>query len=248
MNNASKNIALVTGGGSGIGRAIALRLAEDGCHVIIIGRSESTLQESASRHPEIDYMVADVLNSADIAKVLADIDARFGQLNILVNNAGIAPLTPIENVNMVDYDSTFNLNVRAVIDLTSQAIPLLKASAGNVVNITTGLVNNPMPMNSVYTASKAALLSLTRTWAKELAPYRIRVNSVAAGAVKTPLYDKLGLSPEALSEYESGVAQVVPLGRFGEPQEIAAVVAFISSANASYVTGAHYAVDGGFGI
>lgn len=166
----------------------------------------------------------------------------------MVNNAGIAPLTPIEHVNLVDYDNTFNLNVRALIDISAQSIPFLRESKGNIVNITSGLVNNPMPMNSIYTASKAAVLSLTRTWAKELASHRIRVNSVASGAVKTPLYDKLGLSAEDSTNYEHAVTQVVPLGRFGEAEEIAAVVAFIASNDASYVTGAHYAVDGGFGI
>lgn len=248
MTDFSSQVALVTGGGSGIGRAIARQLAEQGASVVIIGRSEATLQESAQRHSGISYIVADVVKSEDNARVLEEIRQRFGRLDILVNNAGVAPLTPIENVSLAEYDRTFNLNVRAVIDLTSQAIPLLKESQGNVINITSGLVNNPMPMNSIYTASKAALLSLTRTWAKELAPSRIRVNSVAAGATQTPLYDKLGLSAEEKSGYEQVVQQVVPLGRFAQPEEIASVVAFVASSDARYVTGAHYAVDGGFGI
>lgn len=248
MNKLSQKIALVTGGGTGIGRAIALELAKNGAEVVIVGRSEKTLQESASRHSSIHYIIADIMKSEDIASTLSEINQRFGQLDILVNNAGIAPLTPIEHVNLVDYDNTFNLNVRALIDISAQSIPFLRESKGNIVNITSGLVNNPMPMNSIYTASKAAVLSLTRTWAKELASHRIRVNSVASGAVKTPLYDKLGVSAEDATNYENAVTQVVPLGRFGEAEEIAAVVAFIASSDASYVTGAHYAVDGGFGI
>lgn len=126
--------------------------------------------------------------------------------------------------------------------------PLVKASKGCVINITSGLVNNPMPMNSIYTASKAAVLSLTQTWAKELAPYGIRVNSVAAGATKTPLYDGLGLNAEETKSYEDAVANIVPLGRFAEPDEIAPIVTFLASDKAIYATGGHYAVDGGFGI
>ncbi|QNT60241.1 enoyl-(Acyl carrier) reductase family protein [Neisseria musculi] len=135
-----------------------------------------------------------------------------------------------------------------MIDVTSQALPLLKASRGNVVNITSGLVDNPMPANSVYTASKAAVLSPARTWAKEPAPLGIRVNSVAAGATKTPLYDKLGLSAQEAKDYEAAVEQTVPPGRFAEPDEIAPVVGFVASEEAAYVTGSHYGVDGGFGI
>lgn len=248
MNKLSQKIALVTGGGTGIGRAIALELAKNGAQVVIVGRSEKTLRESAARHADIHYMIADIMKTEDIASTLSEIKQRFGKLDILVNNAGVAPLTPIEQVNLADYDNTFNLNVRALIDISAQSIPFLRESKGNIVNITSGLVNNPMPMNSIYTASKAAVLSLTRTWAKELASHRIRVNSVASGAVKTPLYDKLGLSAQAATDYENTVTQVVPLGRFGEAEEIAAIVAFIASNDASYVTGAHYAADGGFGI
>lgn len=248
MNKLSQKIALVTGGGTGIGRAIALELAKNGAQVVIVGRSEKTLRESAARHADIHYLIADIMKTEDIASTLSEIKQRFGKLDILVNNAGVAPLTPIEQVNLADYDNTFNLNVRALIDISAQSIPFLRESKGNIVNITSGLVNNPMPMNSIYTASKAAVLSLTRTWAKELASHRIRVNSVASGAVKTPLYDKLGLSAQAATDYENTVTQVVPLGRFGEAEEIAAIVAFIASNDASYVTGAHYAADGGFGI
>lgn len=241
-------VALITGGGTGIGRSTAYQMAQDGANVIIIGRSEHSLKESTSQHENISYIVADVLKSEEIARILSEIHQRFGKLDVVVNNAGIASVTPIENVNLADFDRTFALNVRAVVDVVSQAIHYLKASQGNIVNITSGLVNNPMPMNSIYTASKAAVLSMTRTWAKDLAPFGIRVNSVAAGATRTPLYDKLGLSEAEAKGYEEAVEQIVPLGRFAEPEEIAPVVAFIASDEARYATGSHYAVDGGFGI
>lgn len=248
MANLVNKTALVTGGGTGIGRAIAKRMAKDGANVVIIGRNEETLEESAEQHENITYIVADVLKSEDIARVLTEIQEEFGKLDIVVNNAGIAPMTPIEKINLADFDRTFALNVRAVIDVTAQALPYLKASKGNIVNITSGLVHNPMPGNGVYTASKAAVLSLTRTWAKELAPYGIRVNSVSAGATNTPIYNALGLNEEQKEAYQQAVSKAVPLGRFAEPDEISPVVAFLASEHARYVTGADYRVDGGFGI
>ena len=246
--NLQGKTALVTGGGTGIGSAVARYMAERGARVMIIGRREHVLQKNAARHENISYMVADVLVSEDIARVFAKIKQDFGKLDIVVNNAGIAPVTPIENLDLADYDKTFALNVRAVIDVTRQAVPYLKESKGNIVNITSGLVTNPMPMNCVYTASKAAVLSLTKTWAKELVQYGIRVNSVAAGATRTPLYDNLGLSEEEARAYEEAVEEHIPLGRYAQPEEIAPAVAFLASDEANYATGSHYRIDGGFGI
>ncbi|MDG2917991.1 SDR family NAD(P)-dependent oxidoreductase [Bisgaard Taxon 10/6] len=248
MANLVNKTALVTGGGTGIGRAIAKRMAKDGANVVIIGRNEETLEESAEQHENITYIVADVLKSEDIARVLTEIQEEFGKLDIVVNNAGIAPMTPIEKINLADFDRTFALNVRAVIDVTAQVIPYLKASKGNIVNITSGLVHNPMPENGIYTASKAAVLSLTRTWAKELAPYGIRVNSVSAGVTSTLIHNGLGFDEEQKEAYRQAVSKAVPLGRFAEPDEISPVVAFLASEHARYVTGADYRVDGGFGI
>ncbi|SDP76958.1 SDR family NAD(P)-dependent oxidoreductase [Selenomonas ruminantium] len=241
-------VVLITGGGTGIGRAAAGLMATEGAKVVIIGRHEESLRESAKQHENIRYMVADVLKSADISRVLKDIEQDFGKLDVVINNAGMALVTAIEKINLADYDKTFALNVRAVIDMVSQAIPYLKKTRGNIINITSGLVTNPMPLNCVYTASKAAVLSLTKTWARELSPYGIRVNGVAAGATKTALYDNTGLTAEEIAVYESAVEEHIPAGRHAEPEEIAGVIAFMASDDAQYVTGAHWHVDGGFGI
>lgn len=227
---------------------VAGLMAAEGAKVVIIGRREELLRESAKQHENIRYMAADVLQSADISRVLADIEKDFGKLDVVINNAGVALVTAIENMDLADYDRTFALNVRAVIDMVSQAIPYLKKTRGNVVNITSGLVTNPMPMNGVYTASKAAVLALTKTWARELSPYGIRVNSVAAGATKTSLYDNTGLTAEEAAVYESAVEEHIPAGRHADPEEIAGVIAFMASDDARYVTGANWHVDGGFGI
>ncbi|MFC3902325.1 NAD(P)-dependent dehydrogenase, short-chain alcohol dehydrogenase family [Acinetobacter marinus] len=243
-----QKVALVTGGGTGIGQAISQTLAKKGFKVVIVGRRLAVLQETAQDYPSIDAVVANVVNSADLDQVIAHVQQKYGQLDVLINNAGIAPVTALEDVSMAEYKNIFDLNVGAVIDLTIKALPLLKASKGKIINISTGLVNNPMPHMSVYTASKAAVHSLTRSWAKELAGDGIQVNVVAPGPTDTPLYDNDGLTAEESKAHVDAVTQIVPLARFGQAQEVANVVAFLSSDEASYITGASYAADGGFGI
>ncbi|KHS88058.1 oxidoreductase [Pectobacterium brasiliense] len=239
-------VALVTGGGSGIGRTIAKHLADHGCHVVILGRNIDALKESAKQHSLIAYIKADISLSADVSHVLQDIKNRFGRLDILVNNAGVAPVTPLAELDITEFDSVFNVNVRGVIDLTKQSLPLLKQHKGNVVNISSAVANNPLPNMSVYSSSKAALNTLTRVWAKELASDGIRVNSVSVGPIETPIYEKAGLSEEEKKQHIATVQRIVPLGRFGKAEDVAYVVSFLASEEASFVTGSDYAVDGGF--
>lgn len=247
MKKLTGKIALVTGGGSGIGREIAKRLANDGAHVVIIGRGEQALQETTAMHENISYLLADVVISEDLARVMSHLEARFCKLDILVNNAGVAPNTPFESLTMDQYDVIFNVNVRGLIDTTRLALPLLKRSQGVVINISSGVAHRPTPFISIYSASKAAVSALTKALAKELASVGIRVNAVSAGATDTPLYDKNGLqSEEEKQGFKNIVNQSIPLGRFAKPAEIASAVAFLASDDASYATGSDVIIDGGY--
>ena len=243
MTRFENKTALVTGAGKGIGKAIAKQLANQGANVIIIGRTENTLKESAAQDSKITYMVADLESTNDMVQVLASIS----KLDILVNNAGMAPVTPFEEMEMNEYDKVFNVNVRGLVNLTKQTLPFLKSSKGNIINISTSIVGKPMANMSVYAASKTAVNTFTRVWPKEFANYGIRVNSVGVGSIETPIYEKTALSKKETQKHINGVKQIVPLGRFGTANEVASIVSFLASDEASFITGSDYAVDGGFG-
>ena len=152
---------------------------------------------------------------------------------------------PLGEISLQEYDTTFTTNVRAVIDLTQQALPLLKASKGNVVNISSTAAEKPIPNMSVYSASKAAMSALTKSWAKELAKDGIRFNNVIVGPIETPIYDKTALSDEGAQKHREFVLGTIPMGHYGEPDDVAAAVLFLASKEAKFITGADCAVDGG---
>lgn len=248
MGRFSGKIAVVTGGGAGIGLSIALNLAREGADVIVTGRSVSSLENAASAHKKITIIAADVGKSADVIRIITYIKKEFGRLDILVNNAGMAPVTMLAEQTLTEFDEVFNVNVRAVVDLSSHALPLLQANKGCIINISSAVASRPIPGMSIYCASKAALRTLTFVWAKELAKDGIRVNSVAVGPIETSIYEKTSLSADAMQAHKDGVTQQVPLGRFGTPQDIASMVTYLASDDASFITGSDIAVDGGLSI
>lgn len=241
----TQKTALVTGGSTGIGAAIAKQLAEDGFKVLITGRNESTLTESAAQHDNIDYIVSDVSKHEDVVKTAEHISNVYKQLDVLVNNAGVATPIPFEQVSLEHYDDIFNINVRGLIDMTQASLPLLKESKGNIINIASIVADDPFAGFTIYSASKGAVITLTKGLAKELSEFGIRVNAVSPGPIATPLFDKMGLSEEEQTGMGESIENMVPLGRFGTPEEIATAVAFLASEKATYVTGAQYKVDGG---
>lgn len=244
----ANQVAVVTGASGGIGLAVAEKLASLGAQVVITGRNADTLNKAAEKHPNIQAWALDVAQPSEVTALVDTLQNRFGRLDILVNNAGMAPASPLAHQTLEDFDAVFQINVRAVVDLARQTLPLLKANRGRIINISSALAQRSMPTMAVYAASKAALNALTMGWAKELASEGVRVNAISAGPTETPVYDRIPLSPEDLRAYKAGVAAQVPLGHFAEVQDIAAAVAFLATDESRYITGAIMSVDGGFAI
>lgn len=236
---------IVTGAGSGIGRATALEFARAGARVLGVGRREDALEETARRHPGVTAFPADV-TAPDAPGAIVDTAVRaFGRLDVLVNNAGATAVMPLAEADGERIARLLALNVTAPSLLASAALPHLKGSRGSVVNVSSTYGHRPLPGASHYAASKAALEALTRSWALELAPDGVRVNSVAPGPTESEALSAAGLSDAAVDGIKRDEASTVPLGRRGEPDEIATWIAHFAHPASTWLTGQILTVDGG---
>lgn len=163
---------------------------------MITGRTHATLEESAGQHENISFVVADIGVTEDVTRLIDAVRERHGRLDTLINNAGVAPVTPFAQATLQEYDRTFQANVRGLVDLTAQALPLLKETKGNVVNLSSAAVAKTVTNMSTYSASKAAVTAYTKVWAKEFASDGVRFNIVSPGPIETPIYSKTTLSAD----------------------------------------------------
>jgi NAD(P)-dependent dehydrogenase (short-subunit alcohol dehydrogenase family) len=229
--------ALVTGATSGLGKAIALRLAQDGMRVIVVGRDAdrgaAVVEQIETEGGQATFVSADLSDPAEIERLAFEA----GDVDVLVNNAGIAIWGPTEKTTVDDFDAMFASNVKAPYLLVGAFAPAMAAKgAGSIINISSIAGRIGLPNGAAYGATKAALASLAQSWTAEYSPRGVRVNAVAAG----PIYTR----PEARQLFDR-LGETTALHRAAEPGEIAEVVAFLASPRASYVTGAIVAADGG---
>lgn len=246
-------VALVTGSSQGIGQAIAICLAQEGASIVINYPShpegaEETLSKVKAAGGQCQIVdgftvQADTGIISDVQRMIADSVSHFGKLDILVNNAGIEKNADFWNVTEADYDAVMNVNLKGVFFATQAFVKhqLEIKQPGKIINISSVHEELPFPHFTAYCASKGGLKMLTRNLAVELGPYGITINNVAPGAIETPINTKLLNNPEKLG----ALLENIPLGRLGQPKDVASVVAFLASSESDYVTGTTFFVDGG---
>lgn len=245
--------AVITGATDGIGWGIAEAFAKQGANVLLVARDETKLRERASqlqRHDvEIHTISADLGDSATAARVSCDILNIWPELNVLVNNAGVARFLPFPDTTEADLDTHLNVNVKTPYLLTQSLYPALRITKGSVINVSSYFSRRMLPgrPSTAYSLTKGAIDSFTKALACEAGPLGVRVNAIAPGTVNTPLVrTNLGrLSPEEQTKFGEMISTIYPLGRIGEPDDVAGAAVFLASDQSRWITGAILPVDGG---
>jgi NAD(P)-dependent dehydrogenase (short-subunit alcohol dehydrogenase family) len=249
MTEFDNQVVLVTGGGAGIGLSAALQFAKKGARVVITGRRLESLEHAARAAPGIDYIVADAGKPSDAARTIEELMRRHGRLDVLVNNAGAGAILPLAQASFSQINDIFSVNVIGPSLLATAALPHLKQSTGNIVNVTSTFGHKAAESLSHYAASKAALEHMTKCWALELARDGIRVNAVAAGPTESNfLSERMKLSAKQIEDVKASERARIPLGRRGEPRDVAGWIVALASPDAAWITGQVFTVDGGLSV
>jgi NAD(P)-dependent dehydrogenase (short-subunit alcohol dehydrogenase family) len=245
MSRLDGKIAVITGGSSGIGLAIAQRFVQEGAHVFITGRRQSELDAAkASIGGGVTTVAGDATISADLDELFATVLSEKGALDILVVNSGRVEPEELGEITEENFDLTFDLNARAALFTVQKALPLIR-SGGSVILVASIAGYVGIRGYSTYSATKAALRSYTRTWTREFNDRGIRFNTLSPGPIDTPIMDGQADSPEGADAIRAAFAAAIPLNRMGRPDEIAAAALFLASDDSSFVAGAELSVDGG---
>jgi NAD(P)-dependent dehydrogenase (short-subunit alcohol dehydrogenase family) len=249
MDEMKGKAVLITGASSGIGRAAALKFASEGASVALVARRADRLAEVtqaiAALGTEAVAIPADVTQKADIERIVRETIQTLGGIDVLVNAAGIIENGTIETTRLQDWDYMMNVNVRGPFYLMQRAMPYLVERRGNVVNVSSVTGIRAFPGILAYCASKAAVDQLTHCAALEMAAKGVRINAVNPGVVVTQLHRTGGMDPDAYAAFLEHSQKTHPLGRVGQPEEIADLIYFLASPRAGWITGGSYPIDGG---
>lgn len=241
-------VILITGASSGIGADAARHLSKLGAKIAIVGRNIERLNVVSNQiknagSPEPLVIVADIVT--DSKRIIDETIQHFGQLNVLVNNAGISALESLENFQLDTFDRIFNTNLRAAVHLTKLSIPHLEKTQGNIVNVSSLGGLRPTKNLFIYSMAKSGLNLFTRYASIELGAKKIRVNAICPGVVKTPIFETMGINDDLLEQFYRVSAQYYPLGRVADVSEISNAIAFLASNESSFINGVCMLVDGG---
>ena len=247
MAKLTGKVALVTGGNSGIGLATAKRFHEEGAKVVITGRDQKTLDEAVKTiGGDVLAVRSDVSKLADLEKLYKLVAEKFGKIDVLFANAGIGKFAPFAESSEALFDDIFDVNVKGVFFTIQKALPLLSEGATVIINSSVASEIG-FAGSSVYSATKAAVRSFARTLTSELVGRGIRVNVVSPGPIRTPIFQRNGLSQAEIDEVSQVLVSRVPMNRFGKPEEVADTVLFLATPESSYIAGVDINVDGGMG-
>ena len=244
MNRFKDKVVVVTGGNSGIGYATARKFAEEGAKVVMTGRRKEALEKAAAEVGAIGVL-ADQSSTADLDRLVKEVQDRFGQVDVLFINAGVAQLAPIEYTSEELYDAVMDVNLKGSFFTLVKFLPALKEGA-SVLFISSNITSMVMANSAVYAASKAGLNQVMKTAAKELATRKIRVNAISPGPTDTEIINKFGFDEARLAAARQQILQTIPLQRTGTPEDVASLAVYLSDpGTSSFITGAEFLIDGG---